>query len=150
MTTVPVEQRLGLDIKRAEQALMAEKNRVLAAHGLTVAQYAVLLTLRESPGISGAGIARACLVTPQAASAVLKTLELKGLVARSRDEWTRNSSHIELTAEGGHLLAEADRDAAAVEQRILDVLTDAERTTLRGLLERCVSAVHPGGDTRKP
>lgn len=139
--TVPISDRLGLDIKRAEQALMAAKAAALRQHDLNVAQYAALLTLRESPGISGAGLARACLVTPQAASSVLKSLDRRGLVERVRDDWKRNSSQLTLTPSGSRLLAKADRDAAAVEQRILDALDDNDRTTLRDLLGRCTAAL---------
>lgn len=58
-------ERLGLDIKRAEQALMAAKSTALKDAGLTVAQYAALLALSDNPGISGAALARECLVTPR-------------------------------------------------------------------------------------
>ena len=44
----PIPFRLGLVLKRAEQALMAEKSRVLRAFGLTVPQYAALSTLAET------------------------------------------------------------------------------------------------------
>lgn len=139
--TVPIGDRLGLDIKRTEQALMAAKSAVLRPHDLNVAQYAALLTLRESPGISGAGLARACLVTPQAVSSVLKSLERRNLVERVRDDWKRNSSRLTLTPNGRHLLARADRDASAVERRILDTLDETDRATLRELLERCTTAL---------
>ena len=58
-------ERLGLVIKRAEQALIAEKTRVLQEFHLTVPQYAVLLVLRQTSEASAAQLARACLVTPQ-------------------------------------------------------------------------------------
>lgn len=50
---MPAEERLGLDIKRAEQALIAAKQAAVRPAGLTVPQYAALLALAASPGISG-------------------------------------------------------------------------------------------------
>lgn len=45
--------RLGHVIKRAEQALIARKTRVLRAFDLTVPQYAALLLLSGTDGMSG-------------------------------------------------------------------------------------------------
>ncbi|UPK74103.1 MarR family transcriptional regulator [Nocardioidaceae bacterium SCSIO 66511] len=135
------DERLGLDIKRAEQTLMAAKTSALRAHGLTVAQYAALYALAENPGISGAGLARACLVTPQAAAAVLKTLESRGLIARSRNEWNLNVRESALTDAGRRLLAAADQTAVRIEQRMYDALTVRERTQLKRLLAACTDAL---------
>ena len=135
------DDRLGLDIKQTEQVLMTAKTRALRGLGLTVAQYAALLTLREHPGISGAGLARACLVTPQAAAAVLKGLVERGLVERVDDDWNRNVRPAALTADGVGLLKDADELASAIEQRILDALTEREQRSLRRLLEKCREAI---------
>ncbi|WP_369182362.1 MarR family winged helix-turn-helix transcriptional regulator [Streptomyces sp. Y1] len=133
-------ERLGYDIKAAEAAFMAAKAEALRPMDLTVAQYATLLALRDNPGISGAGIARACLVTPQASAATLKTLEAKGLVVREADDWNRNSRPNRLSEEGRRLVDRADRAAGAVEQRMHDALSPADRDTLRRLLGRCRAA----------
>lgn len=138
---LPPSERLGLDIAQAESALMAAKSAALRPHGLTVAQYATLLALREHPGISGAGLARACLVTPQATSSTLKTLLARGLVARTRDDWNRTGHRTTLTDEGHRVLAAADEDASAIEERMYGSLSQAERRQLRDLLARCRQAL---------
>jgi DNA-binding MarR family transcriptional regulator len=81
------------------------------AADLTVAQYAALLGLAESPGISGAALARSCLVTPQAMAAVLKGLEEHGLVERSRHAWHGNVLELRLTKHGEQTLRVADHEA---------------------------------------
>lgn len=136
-----VGERLGFDIKATEVALMSRKAAALREVGLTVAQYAALLTLRDNPGISGAGIARACLVTPQAAAAVLKILEVKGLVQRESDDWNRTTRPGRLTAEGTRAVRNADERASAIEQQVHDALSATERATLRRLLETCRDAL---------
>ncbi len=139
--TLAVGERLGYDIKATEVAFMRAKTEALRPTGLTVAQYAALLALRDNPGISGAGIARACLVTPQASAATLKTLEAKGLVVREQDDWNRNSRPNRLSEEGRRLTDLADSAAGAVEQRMYDALTPADRDALRRLLDQCRTAV---------
>ncbi|MEE1652149.1 MarR family transcriptional regulator [Brachybacterium sp. J144] len=135
------KDRLGVDVKSTEVALMAAKAEALRPFGLSVAQYAVLLTLRDHPGISGAGIARACLVTPQATAATLKVLEEKSLLTRALDDWNRASRPARLTAEGERVVAAADAAASAIEQRVHDALTSQQRAALRHLLGRCREAI---------
>src|SRR3954447_7248619 len=84
---MPAEERLGLDIKRAEQELIAAKQVAVRPAGLTVPQYATLYVLAANPGISAAALARACLVTPQAMTVVLKNLDAHGLVERTPHPW---------------------------------------------------------------
>lgn len=134
-------ERLGLDIKRTEQALMAAKSAALKDDGLTVAQYAALLALSDNPGISGAALARACLVTPQAMAAVLKHLEERGLIARSAHPYHQKMLETRLTEAGTETLRSADERAVRIERRIADALTPGERDTLRDLLARCVTAI---------
>ncbi|MFI6604322.1 MarR family winged helix-turn-helix transcriptional regulator [Nonomuraea sp. NPDC050536] len=135
------EERLGLDIKRAEQELMAAKHAAVKPTGLTVPQYAALFTLAGNSGISAAALARACLVTPQAMNVVLKNLQERGLVERTPHPWHGNVLETTLTEEGRAVLAAADARAVQIERAIADELTPDERDTLRALLERCIKAV---------
>lgn len=144
--TLEVRDRLGYDIKAAEVAFMGAKADALRGLGLSVAQYAALLTLRDNPGITGSGLARACLVTPQASAATLKVLEAKELVVREPDDWNRNTRPARLSETGATLVAEADALAGAVEQRMHDALTAQERRTLRRLLAACRDAAPPTAD----
>ncbi|WP_211267019.1 MarR family winged helix-turn-helix transcriptional regulator [Nonomuraea candida] len=138
---MPADERLGLDIKRAEQALIAAKQVAVRPAGLTVPQYAALLALSDSPGISGAALARACLVTPQAMTVVLKNLEERGLVERSPHPWHRNVLEIRLTETGQAALRLADERAVVIERAIAAELSPEERDLLRDLLARCNEAI---------
>ena len=66
--------RLGLHIKSAEQAMMAAKTEALRGFGLTVAQYAAMLSLYYVPEQSSAQLARAAAVTPQTMATVIAKL----------------------------------------------------------------------------
>ncbi|MGW3345259.1 MarR family winged helix-turn-helix transcriptional regulator [Nonomuraea rubra] len=138
---MPAEERLGLDIKRAEQALITAKQAAVRPAGLTVPQYAALLALAASPGISGAALARTCLVTPQAMTVVLKNLEERGLVERSPHPWHGNVLEIRLTETGRAALEAADERAVVIERAIAAEFSAEERETLRGLLARCSDAI---------
>lgn len=137
-----------MDLKRVEQELMAAKHVAVKAAGLTVPQYAALLVLAGSPGISGAALARACLVTPQAMTGVLKKLQERGMVERTPHRWHRNVIETRLTEKGRAALAAADERAVAIERRVAAAFTPEERDTLRSLLSRFAEAIHGDGGRR--
>ncbi|MEV0096217.1 MarR family transcriptional regulator [Streptomyces sp. NPDC050738] len=142
---MPPEDRLGLDIKRAEQELIAAKSAALKTAGLSVPQYAALFGLSGSPGISAAALARACLVTPQAMNVVLKNLEERGLVERTPHPWHGNVLETRLTSRGSEAFEAADVLAVAIERRISGEFNPGERELLRSLLARAVAAIRDDG-----
>jgi DNA-binding MarR family transcriptional regulator len=139
---MPADERLGMDIKRTEQELIAAKHEAVKVAGLTVPQYAALFTLYDNPGMSAAALARACLVTPQAMTVVLKNLHERGLVDRTPHEWHRNVLETRLTESGHAALKAADERATEIERRIAEEFTPEERAALKSLLARCVEAIH--------
>ncbi|MEV8636605.1 MarR family transcriptional regulator [Streptosporangium sp. NPDC051023] len=135
---MPVSERLGSHLKRAEQALSAAKSAALKQAGLTVPQYAALLHLSTKPGISAAALARACAVTPPTMNTVLKNLQEHGLIERTPHEWHKNILETRLTEKGERVLAAADPHAVRVEQGLAAEFSPEERETLVALLGRCV------------
>jgi DNA-binding MarR family transcriptional regulator len=133
---MPMQERLGLHLKRVEQELMAAKHAALRPLGLTVPQYAALCGLAEQPGISAAALARMCLVTPQTMSTVLVNLEHKELITRRPHPWHRRVVEVELTSEGQRLLEQADTLAVEIEARLAASYTPAEREQFIRLLTR--------------
>ncbi|MET9407266.1 MarR family transcriptional regulator [Streptomyces sp. NPDC002935] len=141
MTSMPVSERLGSHLKRAEQALGATKAAVLKPAGVTVAQYAALLHLSENPGISAAALARLCLVTPPTMNTVLNNLQDRGLIERTPHAWHKNVLETRLTDEGRTALADADARAVRVERALAAEFTAEERDTIAALLGRCVAVL---------
>ncbi|MFF8725186.1 MarR family winged helix-turn-helix transcriptional regulator [Streptomyces sp. NPDC015171] len=141
MTSMPVPERVGSHIKRAEQALNATKTAVLKPAGLTVAQYGALLYCAVKPGISAAALARLCGVTPPTMNTVLKNLQERDLIVRTPHEWHKNVLETRLTDAGQAVLADADARAVRVERALSAEFTDEERAMLTGLLARCVSVL---------
>jgi DNA-binding MarR family transcriptional regulator len=140
----PTDESLGKLLKRSEQTLLRAKRAAVKAVGLTLPQYVALAELAERPGITGAELARACLVSPQAMMVVLRATEEQGLVERKPHPRHQTVLEVHLTSVGREALSAAHERAAPIEQRIAKALSRAEVETLRALLRRCIGAV---GDT---
>ncbi|AXL13908.1 MarR family transcriptional regulator [Microbacterium foliorum] len=138
-----VSSRIGTFLKRAEQALIAEKTRVLRPFDLTVAQYAAMLALHYAPGQSAAQLARAAAVTPQTMAAVLGSLESKQLIERVVSTLHAKVLVVTLTDAGEDLVMKADVEAKAVEARLKRAFTAPESMALISLLERSIDALAP-------
>ena len=131
--------RLGLHIKAAEQAMMAAKTEALRSFGLTVAQYAAMLSLYYVPEQSSAQLARAAAVTPQTMATVIAKLEQKRLVTRHPSSDHAKVLIASLTPEGETLLLRADEAARDIEQRMAEAFTVKEREQLTEMLGRVTS-----------
>ncbi|MFJ5921841.1 MarR family winged helix-turn-helix transcriptional regulator [Kitasatospora sp. NPDC092948] len=143
---MPASDRLGIDLHLADQERLAAKRIAVEPAGLTVPQYAALFVLAENSGISGAALARACQVTPQAMAVLLRHLTERGLVERAPHRWHRNILETRLTDRGRATLELADDRASAVEQALHDEFTATERDQLRQLLARATDALRRAGD----
>ena len=136
-----VQTRLGLSIKRAEQAMMVAKSKALREYDLSVAQYAAMLSLYYAPGQSAAQLARAAAVTPQTMATVLARLEAKKLITRVPSEIHSRVNVVTLTPAGEELGLKADEKARAVEDLMSSEFTPQEQEQLRDLLGRLVEVL---------
>ncbi|WP_237223954.1 MarR family winged helix-turn-helix transcriptional regulator [Rothia nasisuis] len=136
-----LDARLGTYVKRAEQAIIAEKSVALREYDLSIAQYATLMTLYYMPGQSAAQLARIAAVTPQTMANILSKLEDKHLIDRIPSTVHSRVNVITLTAAGEALALRADEGARKVEQRIRDEFTPEESAQLRDLLRRLTTAL---------
>ena len=135
------DESLGKLLKRSEQTLLRAKSAAVKTVGLTLPQYVALAELAERPGITGAELARACLVSPQAMMVVLKAMEEQGLVERTQHPRHQTVLEIHLTSVGREALSAARKRAEPIEQRITNALSRSEIETLRALLRRCIEAI---------
>lgn len=95
-----VEGRTGYLMRQAWHEFRGAMDVVLREHGLSTAQFAVLTVLTRDPGISGAELARACNISPQAMNGILITLERAGLVERHPHPTHGRIRQVTLTDEG--------------------------------------------------
>jgi DNA-binding MarR family transcriptional regulator len=123
-----------------ERGVQRELLPLLAAHGLSVAEFTCLSVLHRAPGLSNAELARRSLVTPQSMNEVLSKLELRGLIERRSAPEHGRILRTELTTAGQALIEQVLPEVAALEADLCSGSGDAEvaRTTehLMGLLDR--------------
>jgi len=136
-----MEERLGYELKRAQQALRGRMDAALGELGVTAPQYAVLAGLEAAPGVSSAELARRSFVTPQTMQAIVAGLEARGLLVRHARPGHGRVLGTELTGEGRTLVASAHDAVRAVEERLASALAEEERRQLFELLRRCAQAL---------
>lgn len=132
------EPRLGMLIKRAEQAMVHAKSVALKSVGITPAQYLALVELDLQPGITAAALARACLVTPQAIMILLKTMEQQGLISRAPHPRHENVLELRMTDVGREELGAARNRVDPIELRVFSAFSAKDLATFRTLLSRFI------------
>lgn len=137
--------RIGSSIKRAEQAMMAVKSKVLREYDLSVAQYAAMTSLYYVPGQSAAQLARAAAVTPQTMATILARLDAKSLITRVPSEIHSRVNIVTLTDAGEELVVQADEKVRAVERAMSAEFTSQEREQLQELLDRLIGFLEHKG-----
>ena len=120
---------------------MAAKTAALRPFDLNVPQYTLLLVVAQEPGLSGAALARRCLVTPQTMSSVLRTLESRELVKREPHPVHSHIQEVRLTGKARELLEAADKAACEVELRLGAAFSEEETARLLDLLGRCTATL---------
>jgi DNA-binding MarR family transcriptional regulator len=133
-------ERLGMLVKRAEQAMVRAKSAALKSVGLTPSQYVALFELDQQSGITAATLARACLVTPQAMMILLKTMEQQGLITRSSHPRHPSVLELRMTEVGREALHAARARIDPIERRVFGVFSPKDLAAFRGFLSRFIEA----------
>jgi DNA-binding MarR family transcriptional regulator len=126
-------------VKLLESEISGAKDAILRPMGLTVPQYSALLVIAENPGISGAELARRCLVAPQTMTTVLGNLTVKGLIERRTVRGQGRALKTTLTRSGKTLLARVDKKVEKVEGALSGQLSKTDEANLRKLLTKSLA-----------
>ncbi|MEC3953414.1 MarR family transcriptional regulator [Nocardia sp. CDC153] len=118
------------------RALMAAEQPVLAAHGLTMWAYVVLLRLDETTTRGQGVLAQEIGADKTRIIAVLDDLQERGLIERRPDPADRRARLLALTPEGRELRDAAQAKIQAQEDRLLSKLPAADR---RGFLNALIT-----------
>jgi DNA-binding MarR family transcriptional regulator len=138
---LPMGERMGYLLKRAQHALRTQMDQALASLGLTTPQYSVLSAVELSPGISNATLARAAFVTPQTMQGIVFDLEKLRLLRRREDPHHGRILQSELTKRGRVVLADAHKRVAAVETQMTARFSEKEIVALAVMLARCADGL---------
>lgn len=132
---------VGYALKRAQHALRLRVDEALREVGLTTPQYAVLSVLEDSPGLSGAELARMSFVTPQTMNAIVGKLEDAGMIERRPHPEHGRVLRTDLTEKGRKLVSGAHEVVEVVEERMLSGFGSDERSRLAKALRDCASSL---------
>jgi len=97
---------LGKMLLQCRRAFSGELTARLADHDLTVSQWAHLRTLQANQGIAQVELSRQIGIEKASSTAVLDSLETRGLIRRPRDVGDRRRANVFLTATGLALVQE--------------------------------------------
>ena len=109
--------------------------------GLTVPQYVCMQSLHDTPGISGAELARRAFVSRQSVHQLLSELRARGWVEQEPSANGRRRGVARLTDSGRTLIEAAFGPVDALEEKMLSVLSEEERAQLNEMLLRCEAAI---------
>lgn len=134
-------QRLGVLIKETQALLNQRMDEVLRPLGLSVSQYACLVAVADTPGITGSELARRTFVSRQSTNVLLQGLEKRDLVERSDTPGPRRERATIPTAEALALLDRARDAVAGVTDTMTTPLGASGLGELRELLGMCRDAL---------
>ena len=101
---------------------------------LTPRQFAILLTVAQNEGVSQTGLVERTGIDRSTLADVIRRMLRKGLLQRRRTREDARAYAVRLTDEGWRALKEAEPHARRTDERILAVLSNAEREKfLKGL-----------------
>ena len=107
-------------------------------HGLTVAEWRVMLTLGRHPGQTATEITARWAMDKMAISRALQRLESAGHIRRDRNQEDRRSYRLSLTPEGRTLHDRILPGATARYREFLSCLNEQEVSQLRHALRRLI------------
>lgn len=128
----------GFLLRKAAQRVTAMAEAVLGQHGLTMRHFGVLTAIEDEPGQNQRGVGERLRIDRTTVVTLTDDLENAGLVERRRG-LDRRMFALYLTPVGVERLAELKRLTAAVHDKFLANLSDAERAMLRELLIKVVA-----------
>ncbi len=122
-------------LMRCTESVTAKMHKHLAAHKLTVSQFAVLEALYNLGPLSQKDIGRKILKTSGNITLVIDNLEKHGLVRRHKNENDRRSITVKLTDDGCRLIDKLFPAHAEVAAKVCAVLSTEELEELGRLLK---------------
>ncbi len=126
----------GWMLKRLSASLDAEMSERLKDHGLSINQFAVIMTLLEEEGLTQTEIGNKIEMPGYSTTRTIDALEEKLLLERRPDTRSRRSRRIYLTDRGRALAPELFGIVRRVNTRLLRPLGEREREMLIALLEK--------------
>ena len=136
-----IEESVGYLVGRLSRAFTRELAGRLAAHGVSVGQWAVLAFLWAQDGRSQGELSRGVAIEDATMVRTIDRMERDGLVRRERDAGDRRRINIFLTDKGRSLQDSLVPCTVAVNEAATRTFTDAEKRQLGEFLRRMTGAL---------
>ncbi len=117
--------------------------------GLTPAQFDILATLGNTPGMTCRQLGEKTLITKGTLTGVLDRMETRGIIRRGPSDADRRQVFVSLTAAGTRMFARVFPEHAAHVKKAFAVLTSDELDQARDLLHRLRDALRDAHLTTK-
>ena len=122
-------------LNRLSRSMNRAADDIAWRHGVTLAEFNVLLVLAEGSPLSSAQLARRAFVTPQSSHQVVSTLVARELIEMVAHPTDRRVKLARLTDAGWTLLDSAREALRAMQARAMADLPQADRERLPAVLE---------------
>ena len=136
LTLAQMHASPGYFIRRAHQLSTAAFADVTRESGLTSIQFAALVAINNVSDADAATVSDIISIDRTTVGQVLARLEARGLLVRKHPASDRRRKSLNLTAAGKAKIAEVSALIGAVEERIVGMLSDRERTMLKQLMNK--------------
>jgi DNA-binding MarR family transcriptional regulator len=134
------QQAPGHWIRRAHQLSVAAFFEETAAFDITPLQFCILNVLVEASGLDQISLAERVAFDPATSGSVICRLEQRGLVRREPDQDDRRRKLLWITQEGQRIALEMKTAVRRAHNRLVEPLSNDERSRLVDLLRKLVSA----------
>ncbi|NBE50566.1 MarR family winged helix-turn-helix transcriptional regulator [Streptomyces boluensis] len=149
---IDMYQQPGHLIRRAQQVHTSMWVSLVSAE-VTSTQFAVLSAVAEEPETDQNSISRRVSLDTSTVAEVVNRLAARGYLTRTKDTVDRRRNLLSLSPDGVRLFTEVSRAAAAMTDRLVEILPDDDRKELVRILQNLVEsgeairdATPPGGD----
>jgi DNA-binding MarR family transcriptional regulator len=116
--------------------------------GLTHAQFDIIATLGNTPGMSYKELGERTLITKGTLTGVIERLEQKGLVARERSCDDKRSFFVRLTPAGEDLFRDVFPKVIARGKRLFEAFSEADFDEMEQVLRKLRQRIAEGSGAR--
>jgi DNA-binding MarR family transcriptional regulator len=131
-----VEDEIVLALRRVSQAVDEHSRYLWQQYGLTAPQLGTLRELDQTENLTPTALSERIHVGAATLAGILKRLEARGLIRRTRDELDRRSHRLCLTDEGRRLSRQAPALLRDGFRRRLNQMQSWEQTQMLSILQR--------------
>ena len=139
------EDDLGAIFSRLLAVIAEYEAPILAAHGLTMWEYVILVPLVGQPGMSQKDLARRSRRDPTRLIGHLDVLEERALITRAVDGTDRRRRAVRLTDRGDEVVRATRREIRAMETELLAGLSPGDQAGLRQNLAAALRSLRERG-----